>query len=45
MQEQGNLTALGRSRLALFQMTAYSHETTIVQQFLWIIKTDPGLDP
>jgi hypothetical protein len=46
MQEQGNLTALGRSRLALFKifcLPTMQHQSS--QQFLWIIKTDPGLDP
>jgi hypothetical protein len=45
MQEQGNLTALGRSRLALFKifcLPTMKHQSS--QQFLWIIKTDPGLD-
>jgi hypothetical protein len=46
MQEQGNLTALGRSRLALFKtfcLPTMQHQSS--RQFLWIIKTDPGLDP
>jgi hypothetical protein len=46
MQEQGNLLALGKARLALFQvfcLPTMQRQTT--QQFLWIIKTDPHLDP
>jgi hypothetical protein len=46
MQEQGNLTALGRSRLALFKifcLPTMVHQSS--REFLWIIKTDPGLDP
>lgn len=46
MQEQGNLTDLGRSRLALFKifcLPTMQHQSS--KQFLWIIKTDPGLDP
>jgi hypothetical protein len=46
MQEQGNLTALGRSRLALFKifcLPTMKHQSS--QQFIWIIKTDPSLDP
>jgi hypothetical protein len=46
MQEQGNFTALGRSRLALFKifcLPTMQHQSS--QQFLWIIKTDPDLDP
>jgi hypothetical protein len=46
MQEQGNLTALGRSRLALFKifcLPTMQHQSS--QQFLWVIKTDPDLDP
>lgn len=46
MQEQGNLTALGESRLALFRVFCLP---TMLQQstqnFLWIIKTDPHLHP
>lgn len=45
MQEQGNLTALGHARLALFRV--FCLPTMIGQtssQFLWIIKTDPQLD-
>ena len=45
MQEQGNLTALGRSRLALFKifcLPTMQHQSS--QHFLWIIKTDPNLD-
>jgi hypothetical protein len=46
MQEQGNLTALGRSRLALFKIFCLpTMQQQSSQQFLWIIKTDPGLDP
>lgn len=44
MQEQGNLTALGAARLALFRvfcLPTMRRQTT--QNFLWIIKTDPHL--
>lgn len=46
MQEQGTLTALGAARLGLFKvfcLPTMQKQTT--QQFLWIIKTDPNLDP
>jgi len=46
MQEQGHLKALGRARLYLFQtfcLPSMVQQST--QQFLWIIKTDPQLDP
>jgi Putative rhamnosyl transferase len=45
MQEQGNLTALGLARLALFRvfcLPTMQHQST--QNFLWIIKVDPSLD-
>lgn len=46
MQEQGHLQSLGRARLYLFQafcLPSMVHQST--QNFLWIIKTDPNLDP
>jgi Putative rhamnosyl transferase len=46
MQEQGNLTALGEARLALFHvfsLPTIREQTT--QNFIWIIKTDPNLHP
>jgi hypothetical protein len=46
MQEQGHLKALGLARLHLFRtfcLPTMVHQST--QQFLWIIKTDPELDP
>jgi hypothetical protein len=46
MQEQGNLTALGQARLALFRvfcLSTMTHQST--QQFLWIIRVDPHLHP
>jgi hypothetical protein len=46
MQEQYNLTALGEARFHLFKIFCLP---TMVQQssqdFVWIIKTDPRLDP
>ena len=46
MQEQGHLLALGHARLHLFRTFCLP---TMIQQstqnFLWIIKTDPMLDP
>ncbi len=46
MQEQGNLTALAKARLALFQVFCLpTMRNQSTQQFLWIIKTDPNLDP
>lgn len=45
MQEQGNLTALAKARLALFQVFCLpTMQNQSSQQFLWIIKTDPNLD-
>ena len=44
MQEQGNLTELAMARFALFRtfcLPTIQEQTT--QQFIWIIKTDPGL--
>jgi hypothetical protein len=46
MQEQGHLTTLGKARLHLFEtfcLPTMIHQST--QHFLWIIKTDPHLDP
>jgi hypothetical protein len=46
MQKQPNLTALGHARVGLFDAFCYptvTHQTS--QQFLWIMKTDPNLDP
>jgi Putative rhamnosyl transferase len=46
MQDQGNLTALGEARLALFQVFCLP---SMLQQtehnFLWLIRVDPNLDP
>jgi Putative rhamnosyl transferase len=46
MQHQGNLTALGQARLALFRVFCLP---TMVHQsksnFLWFIRVDPNLDP
>lgn len=45
MQEQGNLTALGNARLALFRIFCLpTMQQQTSQNFLWIIKTDPSLD-
>lgn len=45
MQFQPNLLALGKARLALFEsMTVHSMQRQTVQEFLWIIRTDPDLD-
>ena len=46
MQEQGYLKELGNARLLLFQtvcLPSMVHQST--QNFIWIIKTDPKLDP
>jgi Putative rhamnosyl transferase len=46
MQMQPNLTALGHARITLFDtfcLPTMQHQTS--QQFLWIIQTDPNLDP
>ena len=46
MQEQGHLKALGMARLHLFRtfcLPTMVHQST--QAFLWIIKTDPDLNP
>jgi hypothetical protein len=46
MQEQGNLTALGNARLALFKVFCLpTMQRQSKQDFLWIIKTDPNLHP
>jgi Putative rhamnosyl transferase len=46
MQDQGNLTALGEARLALFQVFCLpSMLQQTVQNFLWLIRVDPHLDP
>ena len=46
MQEQGNLAALGQARLALFRVFCLpTMQRQTAQNFLWIIKTDPNLDP
>lgn len=44
MQEQGNLTALGEARLALFRVFCLpTMQQQSTQDFLWIIKIDPDL--
>ena len=46
MQEQGYLKELGKARLLLFQtvcLPSMVHQST--QNFIWIVKTDPKLDP
>jgi Putative rhamnosyl transferase len=46
MQHQGNLTALGQARLALFRvfcLPTMVHQLT--SNFLWFIRVDPNLDP
>jgi len=46
MQFQPHLVALGRARLDLFRaLTVPSLAQQSVQDFLWIIRTDPDLDP
>jgi hypothetical protein len=45
MQNQGNLTTLARARIELFKtfcLPTMKDQTS--QQFLWLIRTDPGLD-
>lgn len=45
MQQQGNLTTLGKARLELFKvfcLPTMKYQTS--QDFLWIIRTDPNLD-
>jgi len=45
MQEQGDLVALAKARLSLFQvftLPTMARQTT--QDFIWIVKTDPNLD-
>lgn len=45
MQEQGNLTSLGKARLALFKVFCFpTMRAQTTQNFLWIIKTDPDID-
>jgi Putative rhamnosyl transferase len=46
MQDQGNLTALGEARLALFKVFCLpSMLQQSVHNFLWLIRVDPHLDP
>ena len=46
MQNQPNLLALGQARLDLFRsLTIPSMQHQTLQQFLWIVRTDPHLHP
>jgi Putative rhamnosyl transferase len=46
MQNQPNLVVLGQARLNLFRaLTIPSIQHQTVQHFLWIVRTDPALDP
>jgi hypothetical protein len=45
MQNQGNLTTLARARIELFKTFCLpTMKAQTSQQFLWLIRTDPGLD-
>jgi hypothetical protein len=45
MQNQGNLTTLARARVELFKIFCLpTMKAQTSQQFLWLIRTDPGLD-